>query len=195
MGVIPKLKKNQKFVLLTKILVILDIDYRVPRVKNSMSTKSSDKVPLLEMLLFGGLIIMLLTSALRWNMADKESRSTRTQTTANLGANQLVANPPSSQSQAQPQTQPQTQPQAQVQAPTPTQVQVGGTHRVLCATGDAGLNFRSQAGFSQPLFVVPCGSIVTVTGSPVAVQNETWSPVTYANRSGWSATKLLQPIR
>jgi hypothetical protein len=74
-------------------------------------------------------------------------------------------------------------------------VVVNGTHRALCSTSDQGLNFRPSAGFSTPLFAVPCGGIVTVTGNPVNVENETWSPVSYAGRNGWSATKLLQPLQ
>jgi hypothetical protein len=129
---------------------------------------------------------MLLSSLLRWNMASKENDRPVAKT-QNVTANQLAAKPiaPSPTVTNPPVAAP----------PTPTVALPAGTHRVLCEAGDAGLNFRPAAGFSTPLFVVPCGAIVTVTGAPVNAQNETWSPVTYASRNGWSASKLLQAIR
>ncbi len=144
---------------------------------SSKSSNSSSPAPVLEILLFGGLIIMLLTALLRWKLADKEiNPPVATNITANELTTQPAADPPVVQS-------------------TPAEAVAPGTHRVLCEAGDVGLNFRPQAGFSAPLFVVPCGAIVTVTGAPIEVQSESWSPVTYANRNGWSANKLLQPIR
>jgi hypothetical protein len=143
----------------------------------SKSSNASSQAPFLAILLFGGLMIMLLSSLLRWKLADKETNPpVATNITVNELTTQPAANPPVAQ-------------------PAPAEAVAAGTHRVLCEAGDAGLNFRPQAGFSAPLFVVPCGAIVTVTGAPIDVQSETWSPVSYANRNGWSASKLLQPIR
>jgi hypothetical protein len=194
----------------------------------SNDNDSSSKAPLLEIVLFGGLAIILLSSMVRWDKDGKEG-SLRWFWDNLWGRNQVAKNqtPPALENLAnQPVTVPPapnqtatTQPIAPVPvAPQTTiitpnaggpadevlpaspvvpasPVPMAGTHQVLCAPGYGGLNLRPQAGFSLPLFVMPCGAIVTVTGAPVTTQNETWSPVFYGNQNGWAATKLLQSIR
>jgi hypothetical protein len=193
----------------------------------SNDNDSAAKAPLLEIVLFGGLAIILLSSMVHWDKSGKEG-GLRWFWNNLWGRNQIAHNqtPPAPENLAtQPVTTPSapnqiatTQPIGQVSmapqtvAPQPTiitpnaggtadevspvvPVIPAGTHQVLCAPGYAGLNLRPQAGFSTPLLVMPCGAIVTVTGAPVTIQNETWSPVFYANQNGWAATKLLRSIR
>jgi hypothetical protein len=141
-------------------------------------------VPSVEILLIGGFGVILLDLIFGLGILSGNRRTIVSQ-------NAIAAKPTA--------TPAATAPVVQSGTVTPTQVAntvvVNGTHRALCSTSDQGLNFRPSAGFSTPLFAVPCGGIVTVTGNPVNVENETWSPVTYAGRNGWSATKLLQPLQ
>jgi hypothetical protein len=145
-------------------------------------------VPALEILLVGGFVIMMLNATFNWGLFKSYDDRVKTNATAPKPA------APAPQTAAQP----NPAPPAAVQ-PTQTTVQLAqtttGTHRARCRAGDQGLNFRPQAGFSTPLFAIPCGAIVTVNGNAVDVQNETWSPVIYANRSGWAATRFLEVIR
>lgn len=146
-------------------------------------------VPSVEILLISGFGVILFNYIFGWGMFSGNGRAVASQ---NAIAVQPQAAPPAA-----------TAPVVQSGTITPTvattqvanTVVVNGTHRALCSTSDQGLNFRPSAGFSTPLFAIPCGGIVTVTGNAVNVENETWSPVSYAGRNGWSATKLLQPLR
>jgi hypothetical protein len=144
-------------------------------------------VPSVELLLISGFGVILFNYIFGWGMFSGNGRAVASQQMA-LSANSKV-----------PPTAPVVRSGTVESNVTANQianpVAVGGTHRALCSTSDQGLNFRPSAGFSTPLFAIPCGGIVTVIGNPVDVQNETWSPVTYAGRNGWSATKLLQPLR
>ncbi len=147
-------------------------------------------VPSVELLLISGFGVILCNYIFSLGMFSGNRRAVASQ-------NAIAANPAATTAPAA--TAPVVQ--SGTIAPTPvapTSVAanpVNGTHRALCSTSDQGLNFRPSAGFSTPLFAVPCGGIVTVTGNPVNVENETWSPVSYAGRNGWSATKLLQPLQ
>jgi hypothetical protein len=141
-------------------------------------------VPSVEILLISGFGVLLCNYLFGLRMLSGDSRTTATQ-------NAIATKPTTTPATTPPVVQSGTIAPAQVVNP----VAVNGTHRALCATSDQGLNFRPSAGFSTPLFAVPCSGIVTVTGNPVNVENETWSPVSYAGRNGWSATKLLQPLQ
>jgi hypothetical protein len=146
-------------------------------------------VPAVELLLISGFAVILLNEVLGLNLFARNAKvapqpATTAQANAKLAANALV-----------PSTGPIVQSGTIATSPAVTQTVVSGTHRVICSTSDQGLNFRPTAGFSTPLFAIPCGAIVNVTGGAVNVQNETWSPVNYGGRNGWSATKLLQPLR
>jgi hypothetical protein len=147
-------------------------------------------VPSVELLLISGFAVILLNEVLGWNLFSRDAKvatqstATTAQANAKLTANALV-----------PSTGPIVQSGTIATSPAVNQTVVSGTHRALCSTTDQGLNFRPTAGFSTPLFAIPCGAIVNVTGSAVNVQNEAWSPVNYGGRNGWSATKLLQPLR
>jgi hypothetical protein len=145
-------------------------------------------VPSVEILLIGGFGVILLNYLLGGQMLVGNNRTAASQNA--LATKSKAANPTTA-----PVVQSGTVAATVAPNPVANPVAVNGTHRALCATSDQGLNFRPSAGFSTPLFAVPCGGIVTVTGNPVNVENETWSPVSYAGRNGWSATKLLQPLR
>jgi hypothetical protein len=147
-------------------------------------------VPSVEILLISGFGVILVNYLLGGQMLAGNNRTAASQNT--LATKAKATTPATTAPVVQSGTVATTQ---QVVSQNPNPVAVNGTHRALCATSDQGLNFRPAAGFSTPLFAVPCGGIVTVTGNPVNVENETWSPVTYAGRNGWSATKLLQPLR
>jgi hypothetical protein len=145
-------------------------------------------VPSVEILLISGFGVILCNYIFSLGMFSGNRR-------AGVSQNAIVAKPTVAPAATAPVVQSGT-----VQSGTVTTTQVvnpvvvNGTHRALCSTSDQGLNFRPSAGFSTPLFAIPCGGVVTVTGNPVNVENETWSPVSYAGRNGWSATKLLQPL-
>ncbi len=142
-------------------------------------------VPSVELLLISGFGVILCNYIFSLEMFSGNKPTVASQ-------NAIAAKPPATIAPAA------TAPVIQSGTITTTPVAanpVNGTHRALCSTSDQGLNFRPAAGFSTPLFAVPCGGIITVTGNPVNVENETWSPVSYAGRNGWSATKLLQPLQ
>ncbi|MBE9030229.1 hypothetical protein IQ266_10855 [filamentous cyanobacterium LEGE 11480] len=146
-------------------------------------------VPAVELLLIGGFAVMVLNYLMGWGLFGSDRTTSRPAIVIQpQRPSQPTTQSPVSPPAATPQTSPATAPQVSTG-------DAAGTHRVLCSSGNQGLNFRPSAGFSTPLFAIPCGKLVTVTGNPVTVQNETWSPITYANRQGWSATKLLQPRR
>jgi hypothetical protein len=145
-------------------------------------------VPSVEILLIGGFGVVLLNTLLGQPLLTSNKPTAASQNA--LAAKSKVAATPTA-----PVVQSGTVAATVAPNPVANPVAVNGTHRALCATSDQGLNFRPAAGFSTPLFAVPCGGIVTVTGNPVNVENETWSPVSYAGRNGWSATKLLQPLQ
>ncbi len=140
-------------------------------------------VPSVEILLISGFGVILCNYLFGLGMFSGDRRTVVSQ-------NAITAKPTATPAATAPVVQSGT-----VANPVASPVVMNGTHRALCSTSDQGLNFRPSAGFSTPLFAVPCGGIVTVTGNPVNVENETWSPVTYAGRNGWSATKLLQPLQ
>ncbi len=141
-------------------------------------------VPSVEILLISGFGVILFNYIFGWGMFSGNGRAVASQ---NALPAQSKAAPPAAAA-------PIVQSGTIAATPVPANP-VNGTHRALCSTSDQGLNFRPSAGFSTPLFAVPCGGVVTVTGNPVNVENETWSPVSYAGRNGWSATKLLQPLQ
>jgi hypothetical protein len=144
-------------------------------------------VPSVEILLIGGFGVILLNTLL--------GRPLLTSNNSTAASQNALATKPKAANPTAPVVQSGTVAATVAPNPIANPVAVNGTHRALCATSDQGLNFRPSAGFSTPLFAVPCGGIVTVTGNPVNVENETWSPVNYAGRNGWSATKLLQPLQ
>jgi hypothetical protein len=154
-------------------------------------------VPSVEILLISGFGLILLNYILGWGLFSRDVAVSRNAVV------KPAATAQSSESSSGPIVQSSTVDTTVVNPavvnpavvnPAQTAV-VSGTHRALCATSDQGLNFRPAAGFSTPLFAIPCGGIMTVTGNAVNVENETWSPVNYAGRNGWAATKLLQPLR
>jgi hypothetical protein len=149
-------------------------------------------VPSVELLLIGGFGVILLNCVFGWDLLSSGGSAVATQNPAAAAAKAKLA----ADTQATtggPIVQSGTIQSSTV--PATAVAGVSGTHRVLCSISDQGLNFRPSAGFSTPLFAIPCGAIVNVTGAAVNVQNETWSPVNYAGRTGWAATKLLQPLR
>jgi hypothetical protein len=141
-------------------------------------------VPSVELLLISGFGVILCNYFFGLGMFSGNNRAVASQ-------NAIAAKSKAAPAVTAPVVQSGTVTTTQVVNP----VAVVGTHRALCSTSDQGLNFRPSAGFSTPLFAIPCGGTVTVTGNPVNVENETWSPVSYAGRNGWSAAKLLQPLR
>jgi hypothetical protein len=145
-------------------------------------------VPTVELLLISGFAVILLNYVLGWNLFSRDAKVATQPVTTTAPANAKLAT-------TVPSTGPIVQSGTIATSTAVTPAVVNGTHRVICSTTDQGLNFRPTAGFSTPLFAIPCGAIVNVTGNPVNVQNETWSPVNYGGRNGWSATKLLQPLR
>ena len=68
------------------------------------------------------------------------------------------------------------------------------THRAVCEIGRDSLNIRSNASFSNPIAVIPCGDAVAITGAPVWRDGESWSPLAYRNVQGWSVSRLLRKI-
>jgi hypothetical protein len=169
-------------------------------------------VPSVEVLLISGFGVILLNYALGWGLFGRDQSAIASQqrlkamdrqaVNNQIATNQIATNSTRSTGpvvQAS-ETEISSGQAAANQAaanPTVTNQTMGlaGTHRVICNSGNQGLNFRPTAGFSTPLFAIPCGTIVAVTGNAINVQNETWSPVNYGGRSGWSASKLLQPLR
>jgi hypothetical protein len=148
-------------------------------------------VPSVEILLISGFGLILLNYILGWGLFSRDVAVSRNAVVKPAATAQVAQSSESSGPIVQSSTVNAT---PTVQSTTAATV-VSGTHRALCATSDQGLNFRPSAGFSTPLFAIPCGGMVVVTGNAVNVENETWSPVNYAGRNGWAATKLLQPLR
>jgi hypothetical protein len=147
-----------------------------------MSGRSSNSSPpLMELALLGGLIVLVLVSVLRW----------RSPIDPNSTSNEGTRNELTAASQAPDDT-------AQPLAETPTVAQpantVTGTHKVLCETGNQGLNLRPTAGLSAPTAILPCGGVLTVTGNPVTADGLLWSPVTYGQSSGWVASYLVRRL-
>jgi hypothetical protein len=134
----------------------------------------------MELALLGGLILLVLVSVLRWRSPiDPNS-------TSNEGTrNSLVST--TSQTDDPPVVQP-------VVAQPTKAVAVAGTHKVLCETGNQGLNLRPTAGLSSPIAILPCGGVLTVTGNPVTANGLLWSPVNYGQSSGWVASYLIRRL-
>jgi hypothetical protein len=149
-------------------------------------------VPSVELLLISGFGLILLNYIFGWSLFSRDVAVSR-----NAVAKPVATTPvaPTQAPSTGPIVQSSTVDAAAVNPAAVNPAVVSGTHRAVCATSDQGLNFRPSAGFSTPLFAIPCGGIVAVTGNAVNVENETWSPVNYAGRNGWAATKLLQPLR
>ncbi len=62
----------------------------------------------------------------------------------------------------------------------------------VAGTGGAGLRLRADAGLSAAIIlVVPEGAPVAVTGGQRNADGYAWSPVVYAGRSGWAASRYL----
>ncbi len=62
----------------------------------------------------------------------------------------------------------------------------------VAGTGGAGLRLRAAAGLSAAIIlVVPEGAPVAVTGGQRNADGYAWSPVVYAGRSGWVASRYL----
>lgn len=161
--------------------------------KISHSRTAGRTRPAVELILVGGLVAIALDYLLGWGLFRPSSdypsvTPLRPNRTAQpRSPNQAIGSGPA------PSATPQNS-HSQTTAPAANPDR-SGTHRVICSAGTQGLNFRPSAGFSTPMFAIPCGMVVTVNGNSVTRQNETWSPVVYADRQGWVATKLLQPLR
>jgi hypothetical protein len=134
----------------------------------------------MELALLGGLILLVLVSVLRWR-TPVDLGSTSNEATRNL------LNP----STAKPASAPQ---QTITTQPNTVTAKVPGTHRILCEAGRQGLNLRPTAGLSAPTAILPCGGILTVTGSPVTADGLLWSPVRYGNDTGWVASYLVRRL-
>jgi hypothetical protein len=134
----------------------------------------------MELALLGGLILLVLVSVLRWRSPiDPNS-------TSNEGTRNSLISPETNDP-----VQPVVQPQPVVAQPNNT---VAGTHKVLCETGNQGLNLRPTAGLSSPIAILPCGGVLTVTGNPVTADGLLWSPVNYGESSGWVASYLIRRL-
>jgi hypothetical protein len=133
----------------------------------------------MELALLGGLILLVLVSVLRWRSPiDPNS-------TSNEGTrNSLISSTPETNDP----------PVAQPVVAQPAKAVVTGTHKVLCETGNQGLNLRPTAGLSSPIAILPCGGVLTVTGNPVTVDGLLWSPVNYGQSSGWVASYLIRRL-
>jgi hypothetical protein len=145
-----------------------------------MSGRSSNSSPpLMELALLGGLILLVLVSVLRWRSPiDPNSTSNEGTRNSLVSSTSQTDDPP-----------PVVQPVVAQPAKT-----VAGTHKVLCETGNQGLNLRPTAGLSAPTAILPCGGVLTVTGNPVTADGLLWSPVNYGQSSGWVASYLIRRL-
>ncbi|NJM48735.1 MAG: hypothetical protein HC860_23345 [Alkalinema sp. RU_4_3] len=148
-----------------------------------MSGRSSNSSPpLMELALLGGLILLVLVSVLRWRSPIDPNSTSNEATRNELTASTQTPND-----------------SAQSAAETPAAVAqparaIAGTHKVLCETGNQGLNLRPTAGLSAPTAILPCGGVLTVTGNPVTADGLLWSPVNYGQSSGWVASYLIRRL-
>ncbi|MFM2432167.1 MAG: hypothetical protein RLZZ511_3381 [Cyanobacteriota bacterium] len=152
-------------------------------------------VPSVEVLLISGFGVILLNYTLGWGLFSRDQQAVASQTQLQAASQQTTNNPAGRSTGPIVQASETDVATDSAFVTEARQSPLTGTHRVICNRGDQGLNFRPSAGFSTPSFAIPCGAIVAVTGNAVTVQNETWSPVSYGGRSGWSASKLLQPLQ
>jgi hypothetical protein len=149
-----------------------------------MSGRSSNSSPpLMELALLGGLILLVLTSVLRWRSPiDPNSKSNEATRNSLISSTSETNDTVPSVAQTTVVTQP-----AAARA-------AAGTHKVLCEAGRQGLNLRPTAGLSAPTAILPCGGLLTVTGNPVTADGLLWSPIAYGQSRGWVASYLIRRL-